>query len=525
MVNPNPSSIVLYPTTSNEIFDIICSLNCKRSSGYDEIPLDIVHLTAPQIAFPLSLIINCSISSGIFPNSLKIAKICPIFKNGDNRSLSNYRPISVLPSFSKIFEKAIYNRLLHFLNSNNSITNCQYGFRRNQSTYMALLNMHDKITEAMDKNEYVLGVYFDLAKAFDSLNHDILCNKLSYYGIRGKPLDLFIDYLSNRKQFVQMNDTRSLLQPISCGVPQGSILGPLLFIIYINDIVNCSSKLFPILFADDTNVFLSNSNQETLYNEMNCELQKLADWFCVNKLSVNAVKTNFMFFGRKKDNCTIPIILNGTPLDRVQTTKFLGVIIDDKFCWKDHINHICNKIAKNIGVMHRLKNILPSKVQLTLYYSLIYSYLTYCNIVWGNASNVYIDRLFILQKRALRIICNAEYRAHTRSLFGNLELLNMYDIHKLQVVTFLYKFLHNKLPASCMSLCTLYDMSTKSYPTRSRATFTIPSCRTITREKCMRISGAKFWNSLPLIITESLSIVSVKREFKCACLSAYSNVN
>jgi len=238
-----------------------------------------------HVAVAISNLINLSFTTGCFPNQLKIAKICPIFKNGSKEVFSNYRPISVLPSFSKIFEKAAYIRIQSYINANDILTKRQYGFRPKHSTAMAVLDMCDKVKEAIDDHLHSIGIFVDLSKAFDTINHNILFAKLEHYGFRGLVLKWFVDYLTNRKQYVIFNHGTSSLLDIVCGVPQGSILGPLLFIIYVNDIINCSETLSFILFADDTNLFYSTKDVHDLMNTVNSELSKLYNWFCSNKLS------------------------------------------------------------------------------------------------------------------------------------------------------------------------------------------------------------------------------------------------
>ena len=270
---------------------------------------------------------------GIFPDLLKIAKVHPIYKSGDRDQFINYRPISVLNSFSKVFEKVIFNRLLNYINSQNIISHCQYGFRQNQATFMAITEMYDKISLAIDRNEYCAGIFIDLAKAFDTLDHNILLFKLEYYGIRGITLTWFRSYLECRQQYVTFYHTSSALEYISYGVPQGSILGPLLFILYVNDIVNCSSILNSILFADDTNAFYSNAKFINLISTLNVELSKLSNWFKSNKLSINIKKTNYILFGNKhapEKTPELTLYIHGNEIERVESTKFLGVYLDKK---------------------------------------------------------------------------------------------------------------------------------------------------------------------------------------------------
>ena len=243
MQNSTSNSLALYFTDANEVINVVNGFSNKSSSGCDNVPVDVMKASILQIAEPLAAMINCSFRTGTFPDNLKIAKVCPVFKSGSVSNFSDYRPISVLPSFSKVFEKIAYNRLYNFVNSQDILTSCQYGFRPKHSTYMAILDMYDSISAALDNNKFAIGIFIDLAKAFDTLNHDLLCRKLEIYGIRGIPLQWFKSYLSNRKQYVSLNGISSSQKNITCGVPQGSIMGPLLFIFYINDIVRCSSLL------------------------------------------------------------------------------------------------------------------------------------------------------------------------------------------------------------------------------------------------------------------------------------------
>ena len=254
--SPNPNSFAYYPTNAAEIIDIVSNLSSKWSAGCDAIPVNIIKVSIRHIAEPLSELINKSFLTGSFPDRLKIAKVCPVFKNGDKHLFSNYMPISILSNFSKIYEKVVSKRLLSFLEAGNILVEKKYGFRHGRSAYMAIIEMVDRISAAIDNGEYPIGILIDLSKAFDTINHSILLDKLEYYGIRGFALKWFESYLYSRQQYVFLNGASSTTSHINCGVPQGSILGPLLFILYINDIAKCSEILRLILFADDTNIFL-----------------------------------------------------------------------------------------------------------------------------------------------------------------------------------------------------------------------------------------------------------------------------
>jgi Reverse transcriptase (RNA-dependent DNA polymerase) len=512
--SPNPHSFSLYPTDWREIVLIGGELNNKASFGCDLIPLSIVKSSISCIAEPMSRLINCSFDSGIFPEALKIGKVCPVFKNGDKSLYSNYRPISVLPSFSKIFEKAIHNRLTSFLKVGNILIDNQYGFRKNHSTNMAIIDLYDKISNAIDNNEFAITVFIDLAKAFDTLDHAILCDKLYYCGIRGIALDLFKSYLKNRSQFLNSYELSSESKNVTFGVPQGSILGPLLFIIYINDIVKCSSILRLILFADDTTLFHSDKDFDRLISVTNIELEKLAEWFKANKLSLNTKKTNFIIFGHKQqpDIAKYKLMLDGNCLERVKSAKFLGIYIDEKLNWNQHINHVCMKVSKGIGIMSRLKQIFPSSILLTLYESLIYPYLLYCCMVWGSAYLNALNSVIVLQNKAVRIITNSQYRSSAGPLFTRLKLLRFVDVYKFQVLLFVYQARMNMLPRSCMHYFvvnsnTIHNIRCTSY-------FKLFQYRTNIRKNCITIVGPKLWNSIPDSVKNSDGISRFKISLK-----------
>ena len=279
--------------------------------------------------------------SGTVPHELKIANVIPIFKKGDVLIPCNYRPISLLSVFHKLLEKIIYKKIISFLEKYKILYNYKFGFRSNHSTTLALIEVLDEIYKNLDQQNYVIGTFFDLSKAFDTVNHEILLQKLSYYGIRGIALSWIKSYLDNRQQYVSIDKTNSATKVVNYGVPQGSVLGPLLFLLYVNDISNCIPNCNLRLFADDTNMFTYGRNLNTLVEETNICLDKLNTWFLANKLTLNVDKTCYIVFAPFKNivssDHNFQLSINNVILQQLRSCKYLGVMFDDGLSWKPHI--------------------------------------------------------------------------------------------------------------------------------------------------------------------------------------------
>lgn len=524
LYEPATSSMFFNPTNPNEIIEITKSLKLSKSKGHDGISNFLLKQIIHSIASPLTHIFNLSINTGKCPDTLKIAKVNPIFKKDNPHEITNYRPISILPSISKILEKIIYKRVYKYLDTFHCLNLNQYGFRNGHSTDLALIQLYDRITAAMANKEHVIGIFMDLSKAFDTLDHQILLKKLNFYGIRGVALSWFNSYLSNRQQYVVYNGVSSNLLPVKCGVPQGSILGPLLFLLYINDITNTSSILSFLLFADDTNIFCSHHNLNTLINILNNELPKLSLWFKCNKLSLNINKTNFMYFKHAHshaDYFPYPILIDDVPLERKRSTKFLGVTIDELLNWNEHIHNITISISRNIGLLFKIKRLVPSKTLVMLYNSLILPYITYCNIVWATSSKTKINSIYLLQKKAVRICTDSQYLAHSRPLFHQLKTLTLFDINSLHSLLFIYKYLNNMLPHSFQNFYTLNN-AVHSYPTRSSSYIHLVNPKLLIAHKSIRHHGPDLWNPLPEVIKSSTTLSSFKSKVKTMLLSEYA---
>jgi hypothetical protein len=423
--------LFLTPATELEISAIINKLKSKTSTGIDKISCKVIKQSDQVIIPPLTYIINISMETGTVPNHMKMAKVIPVYKNKEINELKNYRPISLLPAFSKILEKVVYKRLYQYFNNNGLFFNSQYGFRPSHSTELAINEFQDIIIKNIKNKLCSLGIFLDLSKAFDTLQHEILINKLQHYGVRGIALQWFQNYLTNRFQTVNIDNIFYDKRKIVCGVPQGSVLGPLLFLVYINDLPNVSKIARFIVFADDTNIIYSNKDIRNLETTSNNDLQNISDWFRLNKLSLNISKTKFIIFDtknklQKHSSINFEIKLNSINITRVTETKFLGVTLKDNLTWISHINEKCKKISQTLALLKRLKHEVPLRTLKTIYSSLIEPHMIYAITAWGSLSSSY-KRLILLQKRALRIINKAKYSSHTEPLFKSSEILKIND--------------------------------------------------------------------------------------------------
>ena len=289
-----------------------------------------------EITENLTKIFNDSIQLGQFPDKLKVSMIIPIHKGDSQNMTGNYRPISLLPIIGKILEKVMYLRIYDFLDKHGVITKSQYGFQKNKSTEDALLELHTKVLDAFENKKVACGIFLDFAKAFDTVNHEILLHKLEYYGIRGLSLSWFRSYLSDRQQCVKNGDIKSDFTTVKHGVPQGSILGPLLFLLYINDIVLFLKRLQFLLFADDTSIFATGDNQHEVRNLLNEDLNNVSNWLKANKLSLNIKKSKALNFinrnrpGNRDQADQLEIKINGDFIEEQESVKYLGILIDYK---------------------------------------------------------------------------------------------------------------------------------------------------------------------------------------------------
>jgi len=462
--NENLFSLKSSPVTISEILEATKALQDKKTPDFNGISSNFLKRIIFTIARPLHHIFLLSFDKGIVPSQLKIAKVIPIFKSGDRCNMDNYRPISLLNSFSKILEKIVACRLSSFLSTCNILSDWQFGFRPKHSTVHPMIHLTNFLSNSINEKKHSIAIFCDLKKAFDCCDHSILLSKLEKYGIRGSELSWFKSYLNDRKQFVHINGKNSLLETVLLGVPQGSILGPLLFLIYINDLP-LSSKLFTLLFADDTTLMASSDSVESLNLLVNTEFKKICDFFRTNKLMLHPDKTKILFFSNTSKGEGVHILCNNNnndsndpslikhlPIiannDDIPAAKFLGIYFDSNLSFKYQISCLKKKLSKALYILRSVKNMLPKNSLKLIYYTVFHCHLIYAIQVWSCCPQNLLSDLFKLQKAAVRIICDKKYNEHTEPLFKMEEILPLPDLVNFFKLQFMQRFIHDFLPVS-----------------------------------------------------------------------------
>ena len=435
--------------TEMDVLQLINKMDNKSSSGHDGISNRILKSIKNIICKPIALIINQMIETGVFPTSLKIAKTIPLYKKVTlicHQTIDQFRSCLLYQKYLNVLY--IINCMIvisHLIEKNNLLSEQQYGFRANHSTELAAIRLVDHINHEMDKNHTPCGIYIDLSKAFDTLDFEILLFKLRFHGVTDTAFELMKNYLSDRKQYVKYNVHESDVMAMKTGVPQGSILGPLLFSICINDLVTVSNKLNFLMYADDTTIYfnLEDFSQDDVVNCVSIELNKVNNWLHENKLSLNIEKTKCMIFHRHQKKIEpMSFSINEVQIDNVSSFKFLGIMLNEHLTWKAHANMITIKLSKVVGIINKLKYVYPEAALMTLYTSLFLSHINYGLLLWGTD----IAKAFLLQKKMIRIITGSEYRAHSEPLFKASELLTIPDLFNLKLLKFYYKLSYQFLP-------------------------------------------------------------------------------
>lgn len=495
----NKSSIFLHPTDEHEIFNAIHSLSNSSSKDIYGLNSHFLKISASVISLPLSQLVNKCFEEGIFPTSLKITKIVPIHKKDDINELTNYRPIAIVPVISKIFEIILKDRLMSFFGKHSLFTCKQFGFRPKLGTIKAATEIITSILEGFDKRTPTYLTLCDLSKAFDCVNHAILLAKLYHYGIRGAAYKIIKSFLSNRKQYVEFNGVSSSLIDVNHGVPQGSILGPLLFIIFINDlpayIQNANTEVN--MYADDVSVAVKSNNSDHLINISEAALISTQNWFNFNLLKMNAGKTQKLIFDLSTNN-----------LENIQNQSviYLGLKLDKKLTWKHHIEDLSKKLSKKIFFLRKLCRSVTTEVKRIAYFSIFQANLSYGVLLWGHAKSV--QTIFKIQKKAIRIINNKKKREHCRQLFIDNGIMTVYSLFIYHCLLYIKENIH-KYP----KVTSVHD-----YNIRSKHKLRLPRHRL---EKCKDglYMSTIFYNKLPFYLKD-MDILNFKRKIKAILIKA-----
>ena len=501
------NSFAWFEVHEKEISGIITNLSSNKANGADNISVKILKLINSHIAPIISKLINLAFQEGRYPNSLKLAKVLPIFKSGSKIVPGNYRPISLLSNINKIIEKAIYSRLYNFFTKFNILNSSQFGFREGHSTTLALSEFVESALSSFDEGNAVCAILLDLSKAFDCVDRKILLNKLEYYGIRGKMHKLLESYLTERKQFVDFAGYVSTCESIEVGVPQGSVLGPLLFLIYINNLQN-RTTLKVLNFADDTLLYttLKKNTYKRDNAYINSQLENISIWLMDNRLKLNVNKTRYMLFHSGKidiwKNINLDIKIGNSTIKKVNNYKYLGVTIDSNLKWSEHIEALKTKLLRTIGILYKTRYYLNQNSLYYIFNSLLMSHVRYGLLCWGRASRTKITEINKLINRAIRCIHFKNWNENISSIKIEKKILDVENMFKYELGVFMHKFNRGILPINFKPYFTSVNKIHNHSTRFSETNYYFPRVNNLYGSKSLSYLGCKVWEEIPKNLKE-----------------------
>ena len=492
-----------------DIIDIISVLPVNKAIGPDSISHKMLKATIHTVSIPLCVLFNRSLKDHSFPRQWKIANVLPLFKKGDPSELSNYRPVSLLSCVGKIMERVIFKYVYNYFHSNGLFYKYQAGFLPGHSTVYQLIETYDCIAKAIDEGKHCCMVFCDLSKAFDRVWHKGLLFKLKSYGVSGHLLQWFASYLNFRSQRVLHRNTMSSFKFLHAGVPQGSVLGPLLFLIYVNDVAENMSSLCR-LYADDNSLQHISTNVETIQQQLNNDLHRLDMWSTQWLLKFNPSKTKAVFFSTKK-NAILPCLeFQNCYLDFVSTHKHLGIVFSHDLSWSAYIDSILANAYKKLGLLKKLQFKVNYKTLSLLYTTFIRPSLEYASEVWGGCSNQDSEKLVKLQLAAARIVTGLTSLASRDSLYFETGWEPLIVRRRTKLKTIMYKIYHNMVPDYLQNILPSIRSQESNYATRQSQNYSIPKCRLNIYKSSFVPLAIGQWNSVPIELRQSISLKTFK---------------
>ena len=503
---------------TEQVKSYINKLDLTKATGLDDLGPRIIKLAVNSLSPSIARLINKSIESGKFPSQLKIAKVFPVFKGGEKSDPSNFRPISILPTISKIFEKHVNKHLMAYLNKYKLLHKSQSGFRQKHSCQTALVKLVDDRAKCIDNGEMVGALFIDFRKAFDLVDHNILLRKLSLYKCTPSVLNWFKSYLSNRQQTIESETGFAGFASVRSGVPQGSILGPTLFLIFINDLPLYLEHCFCALFANDVTTHTHGKSVDAIEDNLQSEFENTLTWGKENKMQVHLTKTTCLLAGTRHqthESCSLSIKADDVYIQTVSKQKLLGVYIDQTLTWNPQIDYLCSNISSKISLLRQLSTYIPTHAQKLYYQGYILPLIDYGSVTWGATSNGNIERLSKLQKRAARIILHADFTTPSALMFKELGWLSVTDRLKHNKATLIYKALTNKAPNYIANLLKpMSEVHTLNLRSTENGTLYVPRSRTSLYDGSFSCSALRLWNSLPKTVRNAGSLPTFKQSLK-----------